>query len=260
MTVLDAVRSAVDDSIEATAFAVSRLAGPGGRVDPAADVERRAASEARLNELAELVGPDPTIPDLLRCLGMSGQLDPPEGEYHSARNTCLHRVIATGSGLPMSLTLVAGFVGTRVGRPVDVIGFPGHVLMGGDGSFYDPFGDGTALAGSDLQAHLHRLDHDLTLDPRMLTPLDAVGVAARMTANLRAAHLRVGDLPGAFAALDVRHALTGDPMSLRELAALATRLGRHDRAAACHELLAEIDPGRADDHRRRAIQARRSRN
>ena len=94
-------------------------------------------------------------------------MNPPEGEYHDARNGYIHRVIAVGSGLPLSLCLIAGFVGIRVGRPVDVIGF-GYVLMGGDGYFYDPFGDGRPLDGGDLQAHLTRLDHDLQLDPRML--------------------------------------------------------------------------------------------
>ncbi len=260
MTVIDTVRAAVDDSIEATAFAVSGLAAPGGRTGPAMSSARLAVSRRILDDLAERVGPSPTIPDLIRFLGMSGQMNPPEGDYHDARNSCIHRVLTTGSGLPLSLCLIAGFVGVRVGRPVDVVGFPGHVLMGGDGCFYDPFGDGRALDGGDLQAHLKRLDHDLELDPRMLRPLDAVGVAARMTANLRVAHLRAGDLAAAFAALDVRHSLTGDPMTLRELAALAARLGRFDRAAACHELLAEIEPTRADDHRHRAELARRHRN
>lgn len=260
VTLIDAVRSAVDDSIEATAFAVSTLAAPGGRASSAARAARRAASERRLDDLAHRVGQSPTIPELVRFLGMSGLMQPPEGAFHDPRNSCLHQVIATGSGLPLSAALIAGFVGVRVGRPVDVIGFPGHVLMGGDGAFYDPFGDGTPLDGGDLQAHLKRLDHDLELDPRMLRPLDTIGVAARMTANLRAAHLQAGDLAGAFAALDVRHSLTGDPMTLRELAALASRLGRYDRAAACHELLAEIDPARAADHRHRAEVARRHRN
>ena len=53
-----------------------------------------------------------------------------EQNYYDYRNSILSHVLNTKKGIPLSLSIVYVFVCRRLGIPVDVIGLPGHVVLG----------------------------------------------------------------------------------------------------------------------------------
>lgn|GEM_PF-4937948 len=59
--------------------------------------------------------------------------------YYDPGNSMLHRIAATGCGMPISLSLVVRLVGRRVGVDLDLIGLPGHVMVRSGDRWADPF-------------------------------------------------------------------------------------------------------------------------
>ena len=53
-----------------------------------------------------------------------------EQNYYDYRNSILSHVLNTKKGIPLSLSILYVFVCRRLGIPVDVIGLPGHVVLG----------------------------------------------------------------------------------------------------------------------------------
>lgn len=137
--------------------------------------------------------------------------------YYDWRNSCLDRVIATRTGIPISLSVLMIEVARRVGVKLVGIGMPAHFLVqavGDDEVFFDPFHDGRQLDRSEARELFETITrrqvpwHESHLDP---TPNRAIVI--RMLNNLKSVFARRQD--------EVRFALV---MQLRshvpELAAL----------------------------------------
>lgn len=180
--------------------------------------------------------------------------------YYDPDNSYLHRVIETRLGIPITLSLIAVEVGRRLGVGLDLVGFPGHVLIGDRlraDRWFDPFEPGRVLDRAACQDLLDQHFPGATLQAEHTQVLTPAEVAHRMLNNLKAIHLSHGNPSAALAAARLAIALPGSLDAHRiELARLLASTGRFDEAARQHELLAESDPSDAEDHRRAALRLR----
>ena len=141
--------------------------------------------------------PTPTAEGVSRYLfgelGFSGNRE----AYYDWRNSCLDRVIATRTGIPISLSILMIEVGRRVGVPLVGVGMPTHFLVRAaddDTVFYDPFDGGRQLDRDGARELFERLTRgqapwsDSHLDP---TPNRAIAI--RVLNNLKMAFARRSD-------------------------------------------------------------------
>ena len=78
-------------------------------------------------------------------LGLRGNKD----DYYNAANSCLNRVLETGLGIPITLSVIYIEVARRLAMPVRGIGLPGHFIVqyddGDNSTWIDPFHAGALL-------------------------------------------------------------------------------------------------------------------
>ncbi|MEM9067696.1 MAG: transglutaminase-like domain-containing protein [Myxococcota bacterium] len=159
----------------------------------------------------------------------------PEDYYHP-RHSDLAWVAHHGRGLPLSLSLIYAAVGRRAGQSVEIIGFPGHVLIrhgGPDGVLQDPFHGGRTLTDRDLANLAGRfLGHPSRLEAEHLLPLRRKALVVRVLANLRNAHARRNEHARCVMVCDSLFAITGAPEALRDRGLHALAAGIPSAAAA----------------------------
>lgn len=141
-------------------------------------------------------------------------------DYYSPDNSLLPRVIDRRAGIPLTLAVVLGAIGTRAGLTVENIGFPGHFLvrLGGHGGLYlDPFFAGRVLDLDALTALWRRFRGDtLQLAPEALEPIGAKALSTRMLLNLKNSWEQRQDHLNAFLTCDRLVELTASPEALRD--------------------------------------------
>lgn len=133
--------------------------------------------------------------ELGRCLaGMHG-LHGDREAYHRPECSYLHRVIETGVGIPISLSLVYVAVAQRAGIDLQGVAAPMHFLARYDGSdgvyFLDAFHQGRLLKYDHCVTWLRRLsgmDAD-ALEP-LLEPASPRDTVIRMLNNLKALYVQ----------------------------------------------------------------------
>lgn len=184
--------------------------------------------------------------------------------YYSPSNSFIHRVLERRRGIPLTLAAVGVEVGRRVGVELSIVGLPGHVILG-DGAeprrWFDPFAGGAELDVDGCRRLFARFHPIEQFDPGMLAPMPAAATAIRMLTNLKLVYRRSGDLGQMIRVLELSTNVPGAPPSERvELATLLAALGREDQAAEQRDLLAKLDPNRADAHRLAARRHRARRN
>lgn len=170
------------------------------RLQPALDrIEWLAALDMLAGEC-----PTPTADGIARFLFQGPELHAEHfvgnrSDYTDWRNSCLDRVIATRTGIPITLSIVMIEVGRRLGVELTGVGMPAHFLVGdgdGDGAvYYDPFGGGKRLDRDGARELFERVSggqvpwRDSYLDPT--PPRDIV---IRMLNNLKAITRARGDV------------------------------------------------------------------
>ena len=126
-------------------------------------------------------------------LGFSGNRE----AYYDWRNSCLDRVIATRTGIPISLSVLMIEVARRVGVALVGVSMPAHFLVRAtddDSVFYDPFDGGRQLDRAGARELFERITRgqaswsDSHLDP---TPNRAIAI--RMLNNLKGVFARRSD-------------------------------------------------------------------
>jgi regulator of sirC expression with transglutaminase-like and TPR domain len=230
------------------ALAIAAHGQPGA--DPA---EARAA----LDRLADGC-PEPTLDGvrayLFRDLHYRGNAD----DYYDPRNSYLDEVVRRRLGIPITLAVLTVGVGRRLGVPLDVIGMPGHVLVGDRVDrdvFVDPFHAGALLDGTGCERLFHVLQGpDAPFHPSYLQPIGSHAVAARMLANLRAIFRARRDHRSLVWVLRLRTMVPGVPADERaDLAASLAATGDFAAAAdALEELVGRTDGEVAAGFARRA--------
>lgn len=119
--------------------------------------------------------------------------------YYDPANSLLDQVLASRTGIPISLSVVFAAVCERVGVKLDMIGLPGHFLLatrpttpGGERVFVDAFHDGATL---DLQGCEDIVrSYGIAWSPEMSAPVPPSEVWGRMVRNLLNCYKRNGDV------------------------------------------------------------------
>ena len=110
--------------------------------------------------------------------------------YYDWRNSCLDRVIATRTGIPISLSVLMIEVARRVGVRLVGVGMPTHFLVGVAGDpdvFFDPFTGGRPLDRTRARALFEDLTHrQVPWDDAYLEPTSNRDIVIRMLNNLKA--------------------------------------------------------------------------
>jgi regulator of sirC expression with transglutaminase-like and TPR domain len=142
--------------------------------------------------------PTPTAAGVARYLFDDGHFTGNRLAYYDWRNSCLDHVIATRTGIPISLSVLMIEVARRVGVKLVGVGMPTHFLVGvadDPDVFFDPFAGGRRLDRPEAQA----LFEDLTRGqvPWNDTYLEATpsrDIVIRMLNNLKAVFVNRSDV------------------------------------------------------------------
>jgi regulator of sirC expression with transglutaminase-like and TPR domain len=157
-----------------------------------------------------------------------------EDRFLDPRNSCLNHLLATGEGLPITLSLLYMEVARRLQMPVYGIGLPNRFVVQFDDGNYNTYVDPGA-GGRVLSTHeCFALAGVSTPDPAMLARATPKQIVMRMLQNLLRAYLDANDYTRAIVVLD--HLLLGAP----EIAAWYRTRGRLHLAAS-HKALARQD-------------------
>jgi len=126
-------------------------------------------------------------------LGFAGNRD----AYYDWRNSCLDRVIATRTGIPISLSVLMIEVARRVGIHLVGVGMPTHFLVRAaddDDTFYDPFHAGRQLDRDGVRQLFERLTRgQVPWSDAHLQPTPNRAIVIRMLNNLKAVFARRQD-------------------------------------------------------------------
>jgi regulator of sirC expression with transglutaminase-like and TPR domain len=167
--------------------------------------------------------PDSIAAHLFGTLGFSGNRE----AYYDWRNSCLDRVIATRTGIPISLSVLMIEVGRRLGVRLVGVGMPAHFLVrvaDDPERFYDPFHGARPLGPDEARALFETVTrgqvrwHDDHLSPT--PPLDIV---IRMLNNLKMVFTRRSDRVRFGIVMQLRSAI--DALALRESDELDAGIG-----------------------------------
>jgi regulator of sirC expression with transglutaminase-like and TPR domain len=117
------------------------------------------------------------------------------GDYYNPANSCLNEVLASRTGIPITLSLVYMEISRRLDRTVFGIGLPGHfVVQYYDEeftAFIDPFNGGRMLFDVEcLRLSEEVTGVDVSRNRDVLRPVSKRHIIIRMLNNLRAAYFR----------------------------------------------------------------------
>ncbi len=133
--------------------------------------------------------------ELGRCLSGTHGLHGDREAYLSPEGSYLHRVIETGVGIPISLSLVYAAVGHEAGIPLTGVAAPRHFLIRYDGAaetyFVDAFHQGRVLRYDRCLTWLEEIT-ELSADELepLLEPASPREIVIRMLNNLKAIHVQ----------------------------------------------------------------------
>ena len=134
--------------------------------------------------------PTPTAVGVARYLFEHEHFTGNREAYYDWRNSCLDRVIATRTGIPISLSVLMIEVARRVGVKLVGVGMPTHFLVGVADDpevFFDPFTSGRALDRAQTRAMFEDLTHrQVPWDEAYLDPTSNRDIVIRMLNNLKA--------------------------------------------------------------------------
>ncbi len=196
--------------------------------------------DARGRELAGAVARSRTDADavrlLIQCLAERHGIHGDEACYEQAESSFLNRVIETGRGLPITLSILYMAVAERVGIDLRGVSAPRHFLTryeSVDGTvFIDPFARGRILSQRACVKWLAEISGLAKADVRSsLKPAASRTIVMRMLNNLKALYVKQEKWTSAWM---VQHRLTAlAPSSYqerRDLALISIRANRPGHA------------------------------
>jgi len=174
--------------------------------------------------------------------------------YFDPRHSCLNDVLASRTGIPISLSVVYMEIARRLNRPVYGIGLPGHFIVQYDDGEYsaylDPFNGGTALTETECFALARRATGKEMADDRgLLAPVTHRQILLRMLNNLRGVHFRRRNFPRALRVLDFLAGVFPEAADVyRERGVVRAQMGSLAASRADLRRYLELDP-RAEDRK-----------
>jgi regulator of sirC expression with transglutaminase-like and TPR domain len=178
----------------AAAVAIAKHAWPDA--DPDAVDGRLQALARRVRERVRSGGEEALLAHAHAVLFEEERLRGNVEAYYDPRNSSLPHVLATGRGIPITLTLVYVDVLRRLGLHAQGVNSPGHFLarveVGGRETFVDAFAGGRADTRGEALAFLTRLTGAAVDDAGALAVATHHHWLYRMLQNLRGAYEREG--------------------------------------------------------------------
>ncbi len=149
----------------------------------------RFASSAQVL-LGQDCSPASVIHSLNEVLFVQGGLRGNTEEYYDPKNSFLNEVIDSGTGIPISLSVIYIEVARRIGFPIDGVGFPGHFIVrvtsNDEEILVDPFNRGRILSTKDCQELLDRVyGGSVDVHSALLQPMKKKAIISRMLFNLK---------------------------------------------------------------------------
>jgi regulator of sirC expression with transglutaminase-like and TPR domain len=185
---------------------------------------------------------------LYEDLGFRGN----QQDYYNPQNSFLNDVIEYRVGIPITLALVYLGIAQRIAFPMVGVGMPGHFLIAPVQDemaiFVDVFAGGEVLFAQDCADRLRMMyDGQLPMRSDFLVPITNRQFLARMLTNLKAIHLKQGDIEPLLAAIERILILFPEaPIELRDRGLIYYRLSRWMEAREDLERYLALQP-RADD-------------
>lgn len=186
-------------------------------------------------------------------LGFAGNVN----DYHDRRNSCLHHVLHTRRGIPITLALLYIELANQVGLVARGISFPMHFLvklhMRQGEVVLDPF-NGRSLTRDDLEERLAPYRRRLGLEGDFDVPLGLFlqaaaprDILARLLFNLKEIHRTAEDWPRLLAVQRRLVLVLPDASEeLRDLGLVKAELGQAAEAAADLEAYLDREPDAED--------------
>jgi regulator of sirC expression with transglutaminase-like and TPR domain len=214
-------------------------------------------------ELASLAGPEFSGEDwvaaaneyLFDTLGFTGN----QNDYYHPHNSCLNEVLASRTGIPITLSLVYIEIARRNRRPVYGVALSGHFLVKYEdrdfSTYIDCFHQGRLLSEDDYRSIVlrSRLSGE---DPHPATPSPAskFQIAVRMLNNLRGVYYQREEYAKALRVLDLLiDASPGGAEEYKQRGVLHFHLHHLEEALADLKQYLKLAP-RARDRRRIELQ------
>jgi len=165
---------------------------------------------AALDELADDIV-TPTADGVARHLFADGHFTGNRGAYYDWRNSCLDRVIATRTGIPISLSVLMIEVARRVGVELQGVGMPAHFLVrvaDDPDVFFDPFDSGRRLDRAQVRALFEQVTGgQVVWSEQYLDPTPNRDIAIRMLNNLKSVFAGRSDTIRLAIVMDLRSAV-----------------------------------------------------
>ena len=163
-----------------------------------------------LDELADAC-PSSTADGVARHLFTEGHFTGNRGAYYDWRNSCLDRVIATRTGIPISLSVLMIEVARRVDVELRGVGMPAHFLVTvADESdvFFDPFDGGRRLDRAGARSLFeHVTGGQVAWSEHYLDPTSNRDIVIRMLNNLKSVFAGRSDAVRLAIVMDLRSAV-----------------------------------------------------
>lgn len=163
-----------------------------------------------LDELAAEC-PTSTADGVAHHLFAAGHFTGNRGAYYDWRNSCLDRVIATRTGIPISLSVLMIEVARRCGVELCGVGMPAHFLvrLAADSDvFFDPFDGGRRLDRAQARSLFEQVTGgQVAWSERYLDPTPNRDIVIRMLNNLKSVFAGRSDAVRLAIVMDLRSAV-----------------------------------------------------
>ena len=123
---------------------------------------------------------------LIEDMGFAGN----DENYYDEKNSSIDHVLKSRKGIPLTLAVLYKLILNRVGVMVDIIGLPGHVVLGitHEESYVDVYNGGRTLSVEDCRNIVG--SYQVEWNAQFLTPLTVVETLLRMVRNAEGCQLR----------------------------------------------------------------------
>ena len=175
--------------------------------------------------------------------------DGAEEDYYDPGNSFLNVVLDKKTGIPITLSIIYAEVAKSIGLNLQIIGFPGHVIVKyKEEIILDPFYSGRLLTIEDLEEILTKNFGEVdVLVPEYLNEATTDQLLTRLLRNLKNAYTQSYAYNNAMKCTDMILGMQPEsPEEIRDKGILEERLLRYDKAIPLLNKYLELQP-EADD-------------
>ena len=172
-----------------------------------------------------------------------------EEDYYDPGNSFLNVVLDKKTGIPITLSIIYAEVAKSIGLDLQIIGFPGHVIVKyKEEIILDPFYSGRLLTIEDLEEILTRnFGEVVEFIPEYLNEATTDQLLTRLLRNLKNAYTQSYAYNSAMKCTDMILGMQPEsPEEIRDKGILEERLLRYDKAIPLLNKYLELQP-EADD-------------